>query len=142
MKINPTLTKLVSRLHVTTYRLTGGRIGGTMMGCPVLLLTTTGRTTGKQRTTPLLYLKDGDDLIVVASYGGFDRDPAWWTNLKAHPDARVLVGSHDQAVVATQVSAQEKPRLWALLNRMYPSYEEYQRQTSREIPVVRLHPKG
>jgi deazaflavin-dependent oxidoreductase (nitroreductase family) len=137
---SPTVIKWVSRLHVLCYRLTGGRLGGRMLGAPVLLLTTTGRKTGQPRTTPLIYLRDGETLVVVASNAGRDNDPAWWQNLKAKAQARVLVGWKAGAVVAEQADPQQRQRLWPLLCQIYPEYKSYQRGTQREIPVVLLRP--
>src|SRR5215216_2208525 len=81
-----TAQRLLTNVHTFVYRLSGGAIGGTMVKSPVLLLTTTGRKSGKQRTTPLLYIKDGDNLAIVASNGGADRPPTWWLNLKGNPE--------------------------------------------------------
>ncbi|TLY15861.1 MAG: nitroreductase family deazaflavin-dependent oxidoreductase [Thaumarchaeota archaeon] len=123
-------------LHVFLYRLTGGSIGGRFRGAPVLLLTTTGRKTGKQRTTPLLYLADETNLAVVASNGGRDRAPSWWSNLKRNPSVQVQVRRVKRSVTAVQATKEEKRRLWPLLTKMYPPYDDYQRRTKREIPVV------
>ncbi len=112
-------------LHVFFYKLSGGRIGGRIHNANVLLLTTTGWKTGKKRTRPLLYLRDGNRLVIIAANGGRVKDPAWWTNLKHNPIGEVQVGS-------------EKERLWALVTSMYPGYNEYQRKTKREIYVVVL----
>ncbi len=123
-------------LHVLLYRLTGGSIGGRFRGAPVLLLTTTGRKTGKQRTTPLLYLADYTNLAVVASNGGRDRAPSWWSNLKRNPGVQVQIRRVKRSVTAVQATKEEKRRLWPLLTKMYPPYDDYQRRTKREIPVV------
>src|SRR5690242_15137204 len=128
--------RMFTGFHNFLYRLTGGAIGGRMFNSPVMLLTTTGRKTGKQRTTPLLYLRDGDNLATVASNGGSDRPPTWWLNLKSNPEAQIQIGRKVTRVRAEQASPDEKSRLWPLLTSMYPTYNEYQKKTTREIPVV------
>jgi len=132
--------RLVTGAHAFLYRLTGGAIGGTMFNSPVLLLTTTGRKSGKQRTAPLLYIKDGDNLAIIASNGGADRPPTWWLNLKGNPEAQVQIGRTVRRVKAEQADPTEKQRLWPILAKMYPTYDEYQKKTTREIPVVILRP--
>ena len=111
-----------------------------MFKSPVLLLTTTGRKTGEERTTPLLYLADGEDLVVVASNGGAPKHPAWLLNLRANPEATVEVGGRKLRVRAREAGPEEKERLWPKLVEMYGSYEDYRRRTDREIPVVLLEP--
>lgn len=132
--------RTTTRAHITLYQLSGGKLGGTMFGGPVLLLTTTGRKTGKQRTTPLLYLRDGNDFVIVASKGGAPQDPVWWLNLKHNPEAQVRVGSTTMRVRAEQASPEQRERLWPLLVAMYKGYAEYQTKTNRQIPVGILHP--
>ncbi len=134
------ILKLVSRVHVALYRASGGRIGGRFKVAPVLLLTTTGRKTGKQRTTPLLYGEDAGRYVIVASVGGAPKHPAWYLNLSGNADATVQVGSREIAVQADTAPADERARLWTLMTGMYPGYDEYQAKTSREIPVVTLTP--
>jgi F420H(2)-dependent quinone reductase len=134
--------KWAPKLHVAAYRATGGRIGGRMMNSPVLLLLTTGRKSGKERTTPLLYLQDGGNYAIVASNGGAPKSPAWWLNLETNPEAAVEVGSKKLRVRAEEVEGEEKRHLWRRLVAMYPSYEDYQRRTDREIPVAVLKPVG
>lgn len=132
--------RLATRLHVFLYRLSGGAIGGRFGKAPVLLLTTKGRRSGKAYTTPLLYLRDGSNLVVVASSGGADLDPQWWRNLKSDPEAQVQVKRDKFAARAEQASAEEKQRLWPQLVQMYKPYQGYQEKTAREIPVVILKP--
>ena len=129
-------------LHVFFYKLSGGAIGGKFRGAPVLLLTTTGRKTGKRRTTPLLYLYDGENIVVVGSNGGRNKDPTWWTNLKKNPSAEVSIKKETRKVRAIKVSDGEKKRLWPLLTKMYPTYDDYQKRTSREIPVIVFLPQS
>jgi F420H(2)-dependent quinone reductase len=132
--------KWVTKLHVAAYRATEGKIGGRLMNSPVLLLLTTGRKSGKERTTPLLFLRDGVNYIMVASNGGTAGDPAWWLNLQKDPEAIVEVGGRTLRVRAEEVKGEEKRRLWTRLVETYPLYESYQRRTDREIPVILLRP--
>lgn len=124
------------------YRVTNGKAGGRLAGGPVLLLTTTGRKSGRERTIPLLYLPDDDGLIVVGSNGGTATHPAWWLNLQDNLEATVDVGGRKTRVRATQAAPEEKERLWPRLVRMYGGYEDYKMRTDREIPVVILRPEG
>jgi deazaflavin-dependent oxidoreductase (nitroreductase family) len=119
----------------------GGRIGGRLWDLPVVLLTTTGRKSGKQRTVPLCSLRDGDDVIVIASYGGLDQPPAWWLNLEANPNAELLNGRTRRAVTARNAAPEERARLWAEVTSRAPGYLEYEQRTTREIPVVILQPR-
>ncbi len=132
--------RLVTGVHAALYRLTGGRFGGRIRRSPVLLLTTTGRKSNQERTVALLYLADGDDLAIVASYGGGARHPAWWLNLQANPEATVRIGRRALRVRARQAGPEERARLWPKLVEMYAGYDGYQRATSREIPVIVLRP--
>jgi deazaflavin-dependent oxidoreductase (nitroreductase family) len=129
-----------TRAQVNLYRRTGGRIGSKIKGAPVLLLDHVGRKSGQARTSPVLYLDDGDDLVIVASRGGSEATPAWWLNLKASPDTTVTVGPETRHVVARQASPEEKQRLWPRLVEMFPDFAAYQRRTSRAIPVIILRP--
>lgn len=135
------IVRAAAALHRWVYRRTGGRVGGRLARSPVLLLTTTGRRTGKPRTTPLLYLGDGDRLVIVASYGGDDRAPAWYRNLEANPEVTVEVGRSRRRMHAEDAAGEEQVRLWERLTRMYPPYDDYQARTSRRIPVVILTPR-
>jgi deazaflavin-dependent oxidoreductase (nitroreductase family) len=129
--------------NVTAYRLTGGRLGGRWkMRNPILLLDHRGARSGKVRTAPLAYMRDGDDLVVVASRGGSDSNPAWLHNLRANPEVEVQVGSERYTVVASEVDAQERARLWPRLVEENPDYASYQRKTDREIPVIVLRRAG
>jgi deazaflavin-dependent oxidoreductase (nitroreductase family) len=117
----------------------GGRVAGRIAGGgPVLLLTTTGRKSGKHRTTPLLYLEDAGRYVVIASVGGAPKHPAWYLNLLANPAATIEVGRRKLAVSATTALAEERARLWPLVVEMYAGYDGYQAKTTREIPLVIL----
>ena len=137
---NAAAQKWATRLHASLFRATDGKVGGRMLGSPVLLLVATGRKSGRRRTTPLLYLEDGGRYVIVASNGGAAKHPVWWLNLQAHPEATVEVGGRKAHVRATEARGEEKARLWQRLVRMYPSYEDYQKRTDREIPVILLEP--
>jgi deazaflavin-dependent oxidoreductase (nitroreductase family) len=131
-------TKYLGALHRLLYRASGGRIGSRVWGMPVVLLTTTGRRTGKKRTVPLCSLRNGNDLVVIASYGGLDQPPAWWLNLQANPQAELRHGHETRAVTARNATPDERARLWAEVTGRAPGYLEYERRTTREIPVVIL----
>jgi deazaflavin-dependent oxidoreductase (nitroreductase family) len=133
--------RAMSALHTAIYRWTGGRRGGTMMRAPILLLTTRGRRSGKQRTTPLMYSRDGDNLVLIASLGGAPHHPAWYHNLQGQ-EAEVQVGSERRLVRARDAEGEERERLWAQMVALYPTYAEYQQKTTRRIPVVVLEPSG
>lgn len=132
---------LLVRFHVLLYRTTGGRIGARWGSAPILLLTTTGRRTGKRRTTPLLYLKIDRELAVVATNDGAERHPLWLLNLRSNPKAEVQAGRRRMRVRAREATKDEKARLWRRLCQVYPNYERDQRKTGRDIPVVLLAPE-
>ena len=131
-------TKYLGAVHRLLYRASGGRVGGRLWDLPVVLLTTTERRTGKKRTVPLCSLRAGDDTVVIASYGGLDQPPAWWLNLEANPHADLLAGRERRAVTARNAGPDERARLWAEVTARAPGYLEYERRTTREIPVVIL----
>ena len=137
-------TRRFMGLHTLLYRETGGRIGHAVPGVRgrMLLLDHVGARSGSLRTSPLLYVEDGEDLVVVASKGGFPRHPAWFHNLRAHPDTFVQVGPERRPVHARVADAAERDRLWAAAVRAYPGYEDYAaRSKGREIPLVVLEPR-
>ncbi|MGP0030330.1 MAG: nitroreductase family deazaflavin-dependent oxidoreductase [Acidimicrobiales bacterium] len=133
----PDLT-LLGEDHVRAYRETGGDVGYLWNGVTTLLLTTTGRVSGQARTTPLIFARDGDDYLVVASMGGAPQHPQWYRNLLAHPGAEVQVKAERHPVVARTASPDEKPRLWSIVADAWPNYNVYQSRTDRDIPVVVL----
>ncbi|HET9770467.1 MAG TPA: nitroreductase family deazaflavin-dependent oxidoreductase [Acidimicrobiia bacterium] len=132
--------RFVTAIHREIYRRTDGRLTAKAGRVQMLLLTTTGRRTGKPRTTPLFYMPDGDRLVLVASYGGDDRDPQWFKNLTAHPDVTVQIGGETRSMRAAVASAEEKARLWPRAVELYGGYDNYQRRTERDIPLVVLTP--
>ena len=132
----------VGRVHGAIYRKTGGRLGSSLGGKPMLLLTTTGRRSGQPRSTPLLYYLDGETPVVVGSNGGQDRDPAWCFNLRAQPKAEVRLGKAVFAARAEFAGDTERDRLWPLLEAYNKPYRVYAARTTRRIPVVLLHRIG
>ena len=138
IKLKDTFARIVTGLHTQVYRRTGGKLGGKAGKAPMMLLTTTGRRSGEPRTTPLMCIKDGDRFLAVASYGGDDRDPQWFKNLQANPEATIQVGPDVVKVRATVATPEEKKALWPKAVAAYKGYDSYQRKTTRDIPVVIL----
>jgi deazaflavin-dependent oxidoreductase (nitroreductase family) len=135
---NPFEGELFGAEHVRVYRETGGERGYRWRGTTILLLTTVGRSSGEERTTPLIYRADGERWVVVASKGGAPRNPAWYENLRAQPDAAIQVRSEEIPVRASTAEGAERERLWALMAEVWPDYDEYKTRTDRQIPVVVL----
>jgi deazaflavin-dependent oxidoreductase (nitroreductase family) len=134
-------SRTLGSLHTWLYQKTDGKIGSRFTGgAPVMLLTTRGRKSGLPRTTPLLYLRDGERIVVVASKGGFPNHPAWYLNLKANPEVEVQIGDIKQAMRAETATAEKKAKYWPRLIAVYPPYQQYQARTDRDIPVVILRP--
>ncbi len=142
MPVDPLIIKTMGAIHEFWYRLSGGLLGGSIMGRPILLLTTTGRKTGARRTTPLMYLEDGENLVIIASNGGNPRHPAWWLNLEKNPQAEVQLRSEKRRVKAAEATGEERERLWRAVVETYSGYEGYQKTTDRQIPVVILRPEA
>jgi deazaflavin-dependent oxidoreductase (nitroreductase family) len=124
--------------HVRSYRETGGEVGHDWKGTQTLLLTTTGRRSGEPRTTPLIYGRDGDDVVIVASKGGAPEDPGWYRNLAADPEAELQIRDEVFRVRARDAEGEERERLWQLMVGHWPAYDTYQAGTERRIPVVVL----
>jgi deazaflavin-dependent oxidoreductase (nitroreductase family) len=125
--------------HIDKYVATDGEQGHEWQpGVYTLLLTTTGRKSGAQRRTALIYQPDGDNHVVVASNGGSQGQPTWYLNLLENPEVHVQVGADEFTAKARAASAEERPRLWSLMNEVWPAYSEYETKTDREIPVVIL----
>lgn len=141
MAIGGTALRVIGKLNVPVYRATKGRLMGTVSRAPVLLLSTTGRRSGATRTAPVLYMRDGERLIVIASNAGNKHAPAWSLNLKANPDAEVQVGAERRSVRARVAQEPERGELWRAMNEQYAGFEEYRQHTSREIPVFVLDPR-
>ena len=138
MSNNRFVIKMMSLFHRVMYRLSRGRIGGRIGKAPLLLLTTTGRKTGKQRTTPLIYVRRGDHFAVVASNAGDDKSPAWWMNLTANPAGTIQVRGARHQVTARQAEPAERTALFPEFVAIYRAYADYERRTARAIPVVIL----
>lgn len=135
------LSELI-RVHTLAYRLSGGLLGARIPGGPpMLLLDHVGARSGRRRTTPLVYTRDGDALVLVASKGGHPRHPGWFHNLRAHPDTTVQVGRRRLEVRARVASPDERRRLWPMVVDTYDGYAGYQRRTDREIPLIVLEPR-
>ena len=132
--------KFFSTIHTLTYRLTGGRVGRRLVNNDMLLLTTHGRKSGRLHTVPLLYLPDGDNLVVIASWGGRPQHPHWYANLGANPRASVQVLNKRWEVKAEPMKAAERTEWWSRIVDAYHGYSAYQSRTHRQIPVVRLRP--
>ena len=129
----------VMKAHTVAYRGTRGVVGHRFPGAPpMLLLDHVGAKSANQRTSPLVYVRDGDDLVIVASKGGHPKHPAWYHNLKANPDTTVQIGSERRPVRARVAGAGERGRLWDKAMETYGGYREYQQRTDREIPLVVL----
>ena len=124
--------------HVRRYRETDGDVGGVWNGAPILLLTTTGRRTGDPTTTPLIFGRDGDRYVVVASKGGAPQHPGWYRNLAKNPEAELQVMGERFHARARTATGDERERLWRAMNEIWPPYDSYAQRTEREIPVVVL----
>ena len=127
-----------NRQIIETFRTNGGEVGGMWGGRPLLLLTTTGAKSGQHRTHPVMYLRDGDRLLVFASKGGAPTNPDWYHNLLAHPEVTVEVGNETFDATATPLTGEERDRIYAHWAKMYPQFDEYQKKTTRKIPVIAL----
>ena len=144
----PKIFKYAGKAHVWVYRKSGGKIGanwrvgaGLKKPVPTLLLEHTGRKSGKTFVSPLVFITDGQDVVIVASQGGRDTDPQWYRNLVAIPDAYIEIGTNRRAVHAQTASPEEKARLWPKLVDAYADFDTYQSWADREIPVIVLKPR-
>jgi F420H(2)-dependent quinone reductase len=137
----PVLTRLMGG-HAAVYRATNGLIGHRFPGAPpMLLLDHVGARSGVRRRSPLVYARDGEDVILVASKGGYPKNPAWFHNLMANPDTSIQIGSARRQVHARMADPRERERLWPVVVAVYGGYEDYRRRTEREIPLVILEPR-
>lgn len=128
------------KLNTPVYRLTGGRVFGRVGRAPVLLLTTTGRKSGQPRTAPLVYLADGERMVVIGSNAGNDKVPAWALNLKANPDAEVEIRGRRRQVRARVAEGEERAELWRRCNEQYAGFDDYEERTDRQISLFVLEP--
>lgn len=138
------LLRLVGRraaaIHIGMYRRSGGKRGGTTKGVPVLLITTTGRITGQERTTPICYYRDGGRFIVAGTNGGMNHAAGWSLNLRADPRARIEVGTETFAVRAIEAIGDDYEQLWARYIELHPALAPYRERTTRRIPIWQLEP--
>ncbi len=132
--------RLLGGLHRYVYRLSGGKVGARIANMPVLLLTTTGRRSGRPRTQPLTYTRTNEGYAVIASKGGAAQHPLWYLNLRANPLAEVTIGRETQKVRAREAEGEERERLWRQLADVFSGYDKYAQKTSRRIPVIVLEP--
>jgi deazaflavin-dependent oxidoreductase (nitroreductase family) len=143
MTIKDQVFRAVTGLHKGIYKISNGKLAARGMGMPVVVLTTTGRTTGQPRetmlTTPLI---DGDTVVLVASFGGDDREPSWCKNIRKTPDVTLTLHGSTSAMRAHVADESERARLWPRITGAHENYAGYQRKTDREIPVVVLEPTG
>ena len=134
--------KWMGKGNTWIYKLTNGKLGGTFGNAPVALLTTTGRKTGEPRVSPLLYLREGDRVILGASRGGSDKNPLWYLNLKANPEVSVQIKDEVLSLTARDASEAERAEYWPKMVAMYPTFEDYKSWTDRVIPIVICDPAG
>lgn len=134
------LVRFFLKSHIFLYRLTSGKIGGKLVGNPILLLDSIGRKSGKKRTTPLVYFSDGEDYVIIASNGGAPSHPAWYYNLKHTPHTTVQVMDKQIPVTTAVASPAERGRIWPALIAKHDQFRQYQEKTEREIPLVILSP--
>ena len=137
-KMHKGMTKVFSGAHALLYKVSAGRLGSSMGGGTVGLLTTTGRKSGKERTVPLTVVEHGNGWAVIASYSGHDVHPAWYLNLQAKPEATLTIGKTDHAVRSRELEGAERTEVWDRVTSTLPDYLEYQKVTDRVIPVVAL----
>lgn len=138
----PSIARLATGAHVFLYRLTGGVVGGRAQNMSVMLVTTTGRKTGKQHTTPVVYLPDGDRFLAAASNGGQGKLPNWWLNMRSSKEADIEIGRKRLRVSAQEADHAERQQLWSRMVAAVPAFGAYQRRTPYPIPVVILRPVG
>ena len=134
-EVNDWNTKIIEE-----FRANGGKVGGQFDGAPLLLLHSTGAKSGRERVNPMMYLADGENLVVFASKAGAPTSPDWYHNLVAHPDASVEIGSRTVAVTARVAEGDTRERLWTRQKQLYPGFADYEAKTTRQIPVVILEP--
>jgi F420H(2)-dependent quinone reductase len=136
------LNTAMTRTHVRLFQASGGRFGGTLDGAPLLVLHHTGAKSGARRQSPVIHMRDGEDLVIVASLLGSPKNPAWYHNLRAHPDdVEVDVRGGRRAVRARQATPEEAAELWPRLVESYPPFQTYVTRTDREFPVMVLEPR-
>ncbi len=133
------MIKFFGKVHKALYQMTGSRVFANLGQMPTLLLTTTGHKSGQLRTVPLLYIEDADGFAIVASFGGAPKHPSWYVNLQRDPNATVQIEKRVIPVTAITATVEQKKRLWPEFTAIYPDYDNYEKETERDIPVVLLH---
>ena len=142
MKPKDAIYKVGTGIHRALFNLSKGRIFGKVLGMPLVELLTIGRRSGKERSTMLsVPIVDGERLVLVASFGGDDRHPAWYLNLRANPEVRVTMGGSTRTMIARSATEEERVELWPQITSTFGGYARYQKRTHRQIPVVILEPK-
>lgn len=142
LRIAKPIVRVMSAVNTWIYRVSAGRIGGRWMyGAPILLLTTVGKKSGVKRTAPLLYLEDGQRVILVGSQGGMPKNPLWVGNIDANPEVEIEIGATKRLMSARRGTKEEKAHYWPALCKMYPDYADYQLRTARDIPILVLEPR-
>jgi deazaflavin-dependent oxidoreductase (nitroreductase family) len=136
------LMKLLGKFHTQFYRYSGGLIGGRIDGLDILVLTTIGSKTGEKRSVPLPYFRDGKNYVLIASFGGNDKNPAWLNNLSKTPEVELRVGFASLKARASVAKQDERTRIWGNITAAFPRYLQYQQKTERQIPVVVLEVTG
>ena len=131
-----------NQAQIEEFRANHGRLGGAFEGAPVLLLHSIGARSGHERVNPVMYMADGDRYLVFASAAGADNNPAWYWNLRAHPDAEIEIGDERLDVHAVELTGAERDAKYALQAEKFPGFADYQRRTTRTIPVVALLPRS
>ncbi len=140
-RITRLIMRAFSKANVWVYRVSGGRLGAKFQGgAPVMLVSMMGCKSGKLRTTPLIHVSNGDDVLLVASQGGMAKNPVWYANVVANPEVTVQVGSTTRRMRARQVDDSEKQALWPVICAVHPDFEAYQQRTERNIPVFVCSP--
>lgn len=132
--------QLFLNVHVLIYRLTNGKVMGAFGANTILLLDMVGRKTGKKRTTPLMYFRDGNNYVISASAGGADTNPAWYYNLKSNPETTIQVKGDKIKVIAQEASPDKRKKLWTQLTSLAPQFKQYEKKTKRTIPMFILRP--
>ena len=131
---------VATRLHVKLFEVTQGRLGKTFAGAPCCMVRMTGRKSGKPRTIPLIYIPDGDDVILIASQGGMEKNPTWVYNLSANPNVEIIVEGRTRKMVARRADDAEKAKRWPVGVAVYPDFDQYQARTERDIPLFVCSP--
>jgi deazaflavin-dependent oxidoreductase (nitroreductase family) len=141
MKLKDAFYRVGTGIHRAIFDVSKGRISGKAFGMPLIKLVTTGRRSGKERSTILsVPIVEGDRLVVVASFGGDDRHPAWYLNLQANPEVRVTIAGSTRTMIACDATEEERVELWPRITSAFEGYARYQNRTDRQIPVVILEP--